>query len=238
MGKNVIVADVGSSAGKEKKQLQLELAEIKQISELLFAKLEKKIKVVEALGTSIDAKIAALEQLDQRAQADNAPAFAEQTASMEKKIAALHQMLQQSEASQAKTLASLGTAMNDKATAIGRSVQQADALEKKLSTLQALEAAIDKRTAQLEQTMQRAAGLEKRLQDVEALEVTIDKKMGALELLARRAETVRSNFGGTNRQHEIFSLKRKGLSSGEIAEALEMPHGEVDLTLELYAENA
>jgi hypothetical protein len=54
---------------KEKELLTLELAEIKEVSDLLFQKIEKKVRVLEALEASVDKKIMELELLVQRADA-------------------------------------------------------------------------------------------------------------------------------------------------------------------------
>jgi hypothetical protein len=67
---------------KEKSLLLLELAEIKEISDKLFEKIEKKIEVLRALDTSVDEKIIALRKLGQEgvplerpsADVDNRPA--------------------------------------------------------------------------------------------------------------------------------------------------------------------
>jgi hypothetical protein len=55
MGKNVITADAKATA-KEKNLLTLELSEIKEISELIFKKLEKKIQSIETLEAKVDKK--------------------------------------------------------------------------------------------------------------------------------------------------------------------------------------
>lgn len=47
----------------EKALLALELAEIKEISDVLFQRIEKKIRVMEAVEASLDKKVAALERL-------------------------------------------------------------------------------------------------------------------------------------------------------------------------------
>jgi hypothetical protein len=67
---------------KEKSLLLLELAEIKEISDKLFERIEKKIEVLRALETSVDEKIIALRKLGQEgvplekpsADVDNGPA--------------------------------------------------------------------------------------------------------------------------------------------------------------------
>jgi type II secretory pathway component PulM len=66
---------------KEKSLLLLELSEIKEISDKLFERIEKKIEVLRALETSVDEKILALRKLGQErvpletpsADADNRP---------------------------------------------------------------------------------------------------------------------------------------------------------------------
>lgn len=50
----------------ERDMLTLQLAEIKEISDLLFERLERKIKVLEALDQTVDKKIAYLERLLER----------------------------------------------------------------------------------------------------------------------------------------------------------------------------
>jgi len=69
MGTNVIIADRKQALEKEKRILSLELAEIKEISEIMLKKLEMKIQIVQALEASVDKKKAEVEQLLQRAKA-------------------------------------------------------------------------------------------------------------------------------------------------------------------------
>ena len=64
----MITADAKMTATKEKNLLTLELSEIKDISELIFNKLEKKIQTVETLEANVDKKISLLQQLIQRAE--------------------------------------------------------------------------------------------------------------------------------------------------------------------------
>jgi hypothetical protein len=54
---------------KEKELLTLELAEIKEVSDLLFQRIEHKVRVLEELETSVGKKIRELELLVQRAEA-------------------------------------------------------------------------------------------------------------------------------------------------------------------------
>lgn len=58
---------------QEKMLLSLELSEIKEVADILFSRLEEKIKTMEALESSIDRKAAELERLLQRAEAVRIP---------------------------------------------------------------------------------------------------------------------------------------------------------------------
>jgi len=59
---------------KEKHILTLELSEVKEIGDLIFKRLEKKINVLETLEASIDKKTERLEKLIQRVESIKAPA--------------------------------------------------------------------------------------------------------------------------------------------------------------------
>lgn len=72
MVKNVLSTKYADT-GRQKNLLTLELAEIREISDIIFKKVEVKIKVLEAMESSIDKKMASLERLIQRAEALNAP---------------------------------------------------------------------------------------------------------------------------------------------------------------------
>ncbi len=67
MRPNVITADRKAPKDGQKNLLTLELAEVREISEMMFAKLEKKIQELQALEASADRKIEALERLLERA---------------------------------------------------------------------------------------------------------------------------------------------------------------------------
>lgn len=73
MRHNVITADKKDSADKQKRLLDLELAEVREISEMMFKKLERKIQALEALEATADKKIEALERLLQRADTTRSP---------------------------------------------------------------------------------------------------------------------------------------------------------------------
>lgn len=265
MGKNVIIADVKATAIKEKNLLTLELSEIKDISELIFKKLEKKIQAVEALEAKVDKEISLLQQLIQRegvvvspsasettldskievlkdmirrSEAAGSQALAALKSSMERKLAECQQMVKQPETAWSRALCTLEAALDKKVSAVEGLIRHEEILQKKIQDVTSRESLIDRKMAILDQLLKKAGVLEQRMQNVESLEVSIDKKLGALELLARRVETVKSHWAGPGRQHEIIALRQKGLSTAEIAESLDMPQGEVDLTLELNAQQA
>ncbi len=73
---NVITADRKTSADKQKSQLSLELAEIREISEMMFVRLEKKMQQLQALEAEADRKIKVLERLLERS---GAPASSDDT---------------------------------------------------------------------------------------------------------------------------------------------------------------
>ena len=72
MAQTLFTSKTKAAVDKGKDIVALELAEIKEISEIIFRKLEKKIQVIEALEASVDRKIATLERLVQRAESLNA----------------------------------------------------------------------------------------------------------------------------------------------------------------------
>src|SRR5271169_156524 len=112
MANNVITADTKKTAIKEKNLLTLELSEIKDISELLFNKLERKIQTVEALEAKVDKKISLLQQLMQRAEAALSPSAVE--SSQDSKIAGLKDMVRRSEAAGSQSLATLEASIERK----------------------------------------------------------------------------------------------------------------------------
>jgi hypothetical protein len=266
MGKSVITAD--RAVVKEKNNLRLEVAEIKEISELLFNKLDKKIQTIENLSAAVDAKLALVEQtmkrsevvitsagidatvpqvnkkiselqlMIQRVETVASRAVAAIESSTNKRFAAFEQMLRNSEVVRAQALEATETSVDRKIASIGQVVQHAELFEKKIQSLLSAEAAVENKTTLLEQLIQRATAVEKKMQAAESLETSIDKKIGALEMLARRAEAMKSLGGTSNRQHEIVALRQKGLQTTEIGEVLDMPVGEVELILELFPQKA
>lgn len=63
----------GSPKKGDKDLLSLELAEIREISDVIFRRLEKKIEVLEAIEASVDEKVALLEKLINRVEAIKFP---------------------------------------------------------------------------------------------------------------------------------------------------------------------
>jgi len=73
MVKDMLSFNSKAAVEKGKNVLTLELAEIREISDIIFKKLEKKIQVIEAIEASVDAKMAALERLIQKAEYFRSP---------------------------------------------------------------------------------------------------------------------------------------------------------------------
>lgn len=63
----------GSPKKGDKDLLSLELAEIREISDVIFRRLEMKIEVLEAIEASVDEKVALLEKLINRVEAIKFP---------------------------------------------------------------------------------------------------------------------------------------------------------------------
>ena len=80
--------------------------------------------------------------------------------------------------------------------------------------------------------------LEKKIALLQAMESSIDKKIAAFESLIQQAEGMRSSGDVRNRPHEIMTLHGKGMKATDIAAALAMPVGEVQLILELQTSGA
>lgn len=75
--------------------------------------------------------------------------------------------------------------------------------------------------------------LEKKIEVLQAMESSIDKKIAAFESLIQQAEAIKTSGDVRNRPHEIMTLHGKGMKAEDIAAALVMPVGEVQLILEL-----
>jgi hypothetical protein len=75
--------------------------------------------------------------------------------------------------------------------------------------------------------------IEKKIEMLQAMELSIDKKIAAFESLIQQAEAIKTSGDVRNRPHEIMTLYGKGMKAEDIAAALAMPIGEVQLILEL-----
>ena len=75
--------------------------------------------------------------------------------------------------------------------------------------------------------------LEKKIELLQAMESSIDKKIAAFETLVQQAQTIKAGGDAKNRPHEIMTLAGKGMNTADIAAALAMPVGEVQLILDL-----
>ncbi|MGD0884114.1 MAG: hypothetical protein ABSA46_04420 [Thermodesulfovibrionales bacterium] len=73
MLKKVLKRKDTNKKAKENSLVALELAEVKEVADIIFKRLEKKIEVMEAIEASVDEKIADLEKLIQRAEALRTP---------------------------------------------------------------------------------------------------------------------------------------------------------------------
>jgi|GEM_PF-2880569 len=71
--KSRVKSRVKDKAGREKGLLLMELAEIKEISDRIFERIEKKIEVLKDLEASVDEKIAALKRLGQEEESLRTP---------------------------------------------------------------------------------------------------------------------------------------------------------------------
>lgn len=88
MPKKTPKSKVEDKASKEKSLLLLELAEIKEISDKIFERIEKKIEVLRALEASVDEKIIALKRLGQET---GSPGATSETINHKQAIFALQQ---------------------------------------------------------------------------------------------------------------------------------------------------
>lgn len=75
--------------------------------------------------------------------------------------------------------------------------------------------------------------LNRKIEILEAIENSVDEKIKVLEKLIQKAEVAQSSLSKLDRHGEIALMGRRGMSSREIAEALDVPVGEVDLILNL-----
>jgi DNA-binding NarL/FixJ family response regulator len=65
----ILKSNIFGSAGKKEKDLiALEITEVKEISDMIFKRLNRKIQVLEAIENSVDEKLKTLEKLIQKAE--------------------------------------------------------------------------------------------------------------------------------------------------------------------------
>jgi len=109
-------------------------------------------------------------------------------------------------------------------------------IEQKLAALEARERSLDRKIAVL--TAQELK-LDQKITALTAQEMKLDQKTAALEKLLLRTDAFSSqdDAGIRNRQHEILALRKNGMKTPEIAGILNVPAGEVDLILNLHAQN-
>lgn len=73
MFKTILAKNQKTAHERERSLLSLELAEIRDISEILFQRIQKKVQLLQALESTVDKKIIVLEQLVNRAEALRLP---------------------------------------------------------------------------------------------------------------------------------------------------------------------
>jgi DNA-binding NarL/FixJ family response regulator len=104
MRNNIIIADKRTASIQEKQQLNLELAEIREISDLMFKKLEIKLRDVQAIEATVDKKKTGFDRLVQLAdELDQKLSTGRELAeTLDKKIATLQQLFQYAESVQSQ----------------------------------------------------------------------------------------------------------------------------------------
>ena len=75
--------------------------------------------------------------------------------------------------------------------------------------------------------------LEEKIETLKALEASVDEKIAILERLIQQAESLGTNLKQLSPEEQVVSLASNGLKVNEIANALNMPAGEVELILSL-----
>jgi len=75
--------------------------------------------------------------------------------------------------------------------------------------------------------------IEKKIEVLKALEASVDEKIVSLKKLGLEGTALETLTAGTDQRPAVISLKKKGISSQEIAATLGMPIGEVELILNL-----
>ncbi len=169
MGTNVITADRKSSAPADKKRLDLELTEAREISELLIKKLEAKIQAVQMLETAIQKKISAHESV---------------LSAVDAKLASLGEVIRRMEA--IEKLHPQEIAIQKGPAILEQAIRQTGLLDQRIHVAQGLAAEI----SDLKEFAGQAAALEKRIQSGEAVAASADRKTAALTALISRSEAV------------------------------------------------
>lgn len=75
--------------------------------------------------------------------------------------------------------------------------------------------------------------IEKKIEVLKAIEASVDEKIVSLKKLGLEGTALETLTAGTDQRPAVISLKKKGISSQEIAATLGMPIGEVELILNL-----
>lgn len=217
---------------KDRAQLNLEVSEIQEISDLMFRKLDERVRALRALEASIDQKATALARLVQRAETSGTTV---QPAAMTSRNGADDRLTERLAAVEKRLQAhdSVIAAADKRIAQLHQYVQKAGAVEQKIQSAQAFLTAIDTHAAAQNQIAQRTELLEQKMRGRDSMVSELDKKILALQQMLKRAEMIRMQGNGMNRQQEIVSLFEKGLASRDIAEVLDMPCGEVELVLDM-----
>lgn len=77
--------------------------------------------------------------------------------------------------------------------------------------------------------------IDKKIEILEAIESSVDEKILTLQRLIDRFEAIKDDSLPFDREKEVIKLYKKGLKIEEIAETLNIPHGEVELILNLQS---
>lgn len=75
--------------------------------------------------------------------------------------------------------------------------------------------------------------IEKKIEVLKALDASVDEKIVSLKKIGQEGTALETLTAGTDQRPAVISLKKKGISSQEIAATLGMPIGEVELILNL-----
>jgi chromosome segregation ATPase len=197
--------------------------------------LEKKLQERETRADSMTKKIAALEQLVARAETVAARLQESETLAsiVDRLTARIDQLAKQSEA--------FAGAMERNREDLDRLTKQAAQTAHQVHLGSEIVSRLDQKFVALEQTArQQAAAGQALAQQMDAsggVAAKLEKKIVDLEQVVRQSLASSALHAESQRQQDIIKLTAKGLSSREIAGALEMPIGEVQLILSLKGEH-